>query len=121
MHTFLSLIIGLSEVVAVASVPAFALAMSLGKLRATKWKREWLARVVLFWAGVLGFLSLAICTLLAATDTPQNRMMDSIDRGLFLTGVPTVFAISFSCYALALVVTLIGFFVCRTIHTEQPT
>lgn len=100
MHTLLSILVGLSPVIVLLSVPTFALASWFGARGRAHTASSTPARIGLLVVGCFGFLLDAVAVAFVLFDNPHGRFMDSIDSGP-LTGVPTLFVILLSLFTMA--------------------
>lgn len=102
IHNVLSILILLSPILFLLSIPLFACALWLG---AHGGQRSFASGgKALFLAGCLGFL-LDVATVVFLLN-PHRRLMDSIDSGPF-TGVPTLFAAFLSLFILAVTAAMV--------------
>ena len=107
MHLVLSVLVGLSDVFAVVSVPVVIAAFILGHQHEScpaSWAR-W--RMALRWVGRVGVLLLASCAAFLLSRSGLGLGLDRLDYG-FLTGVPTLFVAAFSAYTILALAVLAG-------------
>ena len=100
MHTLLSILVALSPVIVLLSVPTFASAFWFGARDRAHAAPSKPARIGLVVVGCFGFLLDAVAVAFVLFDNPHGRFLDSIDSGP-LTGVPTVFVILLSLFTMA--------------------
>jgi hypothetical protein len=100
MHTLLSILVVLSPVLFLVSIPVFGWALRLAtQAHGQPWSS---GRIALAVVGCVGFLLDAAVVAFVIFDNPHGRFMDSIDSGPF-TGVPTLFAISLSVFTMVVI------------------
>jgi len=121
MNAVMSLLVGLSPLFFVLSLPTFAAAVWFGARgwkHRTRFRGAYAGSLVV---GGLGFLFDGIAVAFAALDHPHRRLLDSVDSGP-LTGVPTVFVIFLSAYTVAVVAGVVGGLCSyRAVRNGQPS
>lgn len=106
MQVILNILVGLSPVIFVVSVPAFAWSVWIGARNRCPGRPEGKGSIFLTLAGGFGLMLDAIAVAFMMTDNPHGRSWDSIDTGL-LTGVPTWFVVVLSVVALGVMSRLV--------------
>ena len=100
--------------IVLAPFAVFVLGASQGLRRFRDATIDEYVRRVFFLTGVLGLFVQAACCFFAASDDPHARFVDCIDWGPW-TGVPTPLVAVLYLLAIALLVALTGFHMCRSI------
>lgn len=107
MHTVVSLLVALSPLILVLSVPAFLVAAWVGVRNLSERRVPPSASLIFLVIGALGLLFDIVAAGFAVFDNPHGRFLDSIDWGP-LAGVPTVFVVLLSVYTLGVIGAVAG-------------